>query len=174
VAKHIALVGMMGSGKSTVAPILAAQLNRPVIEVDALIEEREGMPIGEIFMEKGEAYFRRLESDVIVRLIATPPPAVLSMGGGAFQWETTRQLLLQYSIVFYLATGATVLANRLRAGTAARPLISTPGLDLDETVRDLLTLREAHYRQAHYRVETDSHSPEDVAKSIVMMREAYE
>ena len=125
--KHITLVGMMGSGKSTVAPLVAAPLKRPVIEVDELIEEHEKMPIGEIFIAKGEAYFRRVESDMIASLLSKPP-AVLSLGGGAFQWETTR---------------------------------------------DLLERRGAYYGMAHYRVETDFHSPENVAKSILMMREAY-
>jgi shikimate kinase len=172
-AKHIALVGMMGSGKSTVAPLVAAELKRPIIEVDALIEKQEGMPIGEIFIAKGEAYFRRVESDLIAKLIATPP-SVLSLGGGAFQWEATRQHLLKHAVVFYLAASPEILANRLRTGISVRPLLNTPGIDLDETVRDLLTLREAHYREAHYRVETDSHAPEDVVKSIMLLREAYE
>ena len=172
-AKHVTLIGMMGSGKSSVAPLVAARLGRPVIEVDELIEQHEKMPIGEIFIGKGEAYFRRVESEFIVRLLAMPP-AVLSLGGGAFQWEATRELLLGNSVVFYLSATAEVLTSRLRAGTTFRPLLNVPGINLDDTVRDLLTLRAANYGQAHYRVETDSHSPEDVAKSILLLREAYE
>ena len=172
-AKHVSLVGMMGSGKSTVAPLVAEALKRPVIEVDAMIEVNEGMPIGEIFIAKGEAYFRRVESALIVHLLAQPP-AVLSLGGGAFQWEATRELLLKNSVVFYLAAAHEILASRLQAGTALRPLLNTPGINLEETIRDLLVLREAHYNLAHYRVETDSHTPEDVAKSILLLREAYE
>ena len=172
-AKHIALIGMMGSGKTTVAPLVAAELKRPVVEVDALIEKHEGMPIGEIFIAKGEAYFRRVESEFIAKMLALPP-GVISLGGGAFQWEPTRELLLKNTVVFYLSATHEVLTARLRAATALRPLLNAPGIDLEETIRDLLALRAANYAQAHYRVETDSHSPEDVAKSIVMMREAYE
>jgi len=171
-AKHITLVGMMGSGKSTVAPLVAAKLMRPVIEVDALIEEQEEMPIGEIFIAKGEAYFRRVESQLIARLLKQTP-AVLSLGGGAFQWETTRQLLLDHTVVFYLSATYEVLASRLQSTTAARPLLNVPGVNWQDTIRDLLARRGAYYGMAHYRVETDSHSPEDVAKSILMMREAY-
>jgi shikimate kinase len=171
--KHITLVGMMGSGKSTVAPLVAAPLKRSVIEVDALIEKHEGMPIGEIFIAKGEAYFRRVESALIARLIAMPP-AVFSLGGGAFQWDATRELLLANTVVFYLSATHEVLAARLQSGTAVRPLLHTPGVNLQDTIRDLLTLRAAHYGMAHYRVETDFHASEDVAKSILMMREAYE
>jgi shikimate kinase len=172
-AKHITLVGMMGSGKSTVAPLVAARLGRPVIEVDALIEKHEGMPICEIFIAKGEAYFRRVESDLIARLLSQPP-AVLSLGGGAFQWETTRDLLLAHTVVFYLWATHEVLAARLLSTSAVRPLLNTPGINLQETIRDLLERRGAYYGLAHYRIETDNYAPEDVAKSILMMREAYE
>jgi shikimate kinase len=172
-AKHVALVGMMGAGKSTVAPVLAEKLGRKVIEVDAVIEKEEGMPIGEIFIAKGEAYFRKREHDVISRLIVEPP-AVLSLGGGAFQWETTRELLLAATVVFYLAATVEIICSRLQAGTASRPLLSTPGIDLEATIRDLLERRGAYYGLAHYRVETDMHDPEDVARSIATLREAYE
>jgi shikimate kinase len=172
-AKHITLVGMMGSGKSTVAPLVAAALKRPVIEVDALIEEQEGMPIGEIFIAKGEAYFRRVESGMMTRLL-TQAPAVISPGGGAFQWEATRELLLAQTVVFYLSATEDVLVSRLQNALAVRPLLNVPGLDVRDTVRDLLLRRGANYGLAHYRVETSSHTPEDVARSILMMREAYE
>jgi shikimate kinase len=172
-ARHITLVGMMGSGKSTVAPLVAEPLKRPVIEVDALIEKREKMPIGEIFIAKGEAYFRKLEAALIARLLAEPP-SVLSLGGGAFQWQATRELLLANTVVFYLSATHEVLSARLQSATATRPLLSTPGIDVPATIRDLLERRGAYYGLAHYRVDTDFHTPEDVAKSILMMREAYE
>jgi shikimate kinase len=172
-ARHITLVGMMGSGKSTVAPLVAAELKRSVIEVDALIEKHEGMPIGEIFIAKGEAYFRRVESALIERLLELPP-AVLSLGGGAFQWDATREMLLARTVVFYLSATHDVLAARLQSTTATRPLLATPGIDLQQTIRDLLERRGAYYGLAHYRIATDFHTPHDVAKSVVMMREAYE
>ncbi len=171
-AKHVTLIGMMGAGKTSVAPLVAERLGRPVIEVDAVIEEKEGMPIGEIFIAKGEAYFRRAECEVIARLIEEPP-AVLSLGGGAFQWEPTRQLLLEKTVVFYLSATLDVLTARLQSGTATRPLLNLPGIDFQETVRDLLERRGAYYSMAHYRVETDFHNPDQVAQSIVTMREAY-
>jgi shikimate kinase len=172
-ARHITLVGMMGSGKSTVAPLVAVQLGRQVIEVDALIEKHEGMPISEIFIAKGEAYFRRVESALIARLLAEPP-AIFSLGGGAFQWEPTRELLLANSVVFYLSASYEVLAARVRSGIAERPLLNTPGINLQDTIRDLLERRGAYYGLAHYRVDTDNYAPEDVAKSILLLREAYE
>jgi shikimate kinase len=173
-AKHITLIGMMGAGKSSVAPLLAARLDRRVIEVDAIIEKQEGMPISEIFIAKGEAYFRRLECALIAELIKVPP-AVLSLGGGAFIWEPTRQLLLENTVVFYLSATLEVLCSRLQASPmGVRPLLNVPGMDIQTTVRDLLERRGSYYGLAHYRVETDSHSPDDVARGIVTLREAYE
>ena len=172
-AKHVTLIGMMGSGKSTVAPFVARALGRRVIEVDTLIEKQEGLPIGEIFIAKGEAYFRRVEQALIAKLLDQEPPSVLSLGGGAFQWEQTRELLLEKTVVFYLSATVEVLVSRLSSETANRPLLNLPDLDLTQTVRDLLERRGNYYGMAHYRVETDSHAPEEVARSIVTMREAY-
>jgi shikimate kinase len=172
-ARHVTLIGMMGAGKSTVAPRLAERLGRRVIEIDELIEEKEGMKIGDIFIAKGEAHFRRIEC-ALIREIIGQPPAVLSLGGGAFQWAATRELLLAETVVFYLSATLDVLCSRLQGGTATRPLLLTPGIDLQQTVRDLLERRGAYYGLAHYRVETDSHTPEDVAKAIMTLREAYE
>jgi shikimate kinase len=172
-AKHISLIGMMGAGKSSVAPLVAQRLKRSVIEVDELIVQQEGMPIGEIFMAKGEAYFRRVECALIEELIKQPP-AVLSLGGGAFMWDSTRDLLLAQTVVFYLAATLDVLTARLEGSTASRPLLNVPGVNFKDTMREMLERREIYYKQAHYRIETNFHPPDDVAKSIEMMREAYE
>ncbi len=173
-AKHVTLIGMMGAGKTSVAPLLASRLDRPVIEVDALIEQQEGMPIGEIFIAKGEAYFRRAECALIAELMKQPP-AVLSLGGGAFMWEATRQLLLKETVVVYLSATVEVLASRLQASpVGVRPLLSVPGADLHSLVRDLLERRGGYYGLAHYRVETGSSSPDDVARAIVTLRQAYD
>jgi shikimate kinase len=77
-------------------------------------------------------------------------------------------------VVFYLSATLEVLCSRLQSATAARPLLSMPGIDLQETMRELLERRGAYYGLAHYRVETDFHDPDDVARGIVNLREAYE
>jgi shikimate kinase len=114
-----------------------------------------------------------VEAEFIARLVKMEP-AVLSLGGGAFQYEATRSLLLENTVVFYLSAPHDVLVARLQSGTAARPLLATPGIDLNQTVKDLLERRDGYYSMAHYRVDTVSHPPEEVAKSVLMMREAYE
>jgi shikimate kinase len=172
--RHVTLIGMMGAGKSSVAPLLAARLGRQVIEVDEIIEKQEGMPIGEIFIAKGEAYFRRVECAVIAGL-TKQPPAVLSLGGGAFMWEATRELLLKETVVIYLSANVEVLVSRLQAAPlGVRPLLNVPGTDLKQLVTDILERRGAFYGLAHYRVETGSYSPDDVARTIVTLRQAYD
>jgi shikimate kinase len=172
-AKHVTLIGMMGAGKSSVAPRLAERLGRRVIEIDELIEKKEGMKIGDIFIDKGEAYFRRVERELIGQILREPP-AVLSLGGGAFQWPATREVLLAETVVVYLSATLEVLCSRLQNVASSRPLLNIPGVDLQQTVRDLLERRGTYYGLAHYRVETDSHTPDDVAKAIVTLRGAYE
>jgi shikimate kinase len=171
--RHVTLIGLMGAGKSSVAPRLAALLGRRVIEVDEIIEKQEGMPIGEIFIAKGEAYFRRAECAVIAGLIAQPP-AVLSLGGGAFMWDATRELLLRETEVVYLSTTLDTLVERLRASTATRPLLNVPGTDLETIIRELILRRGAMYGLAQHRVETDRQMPDEVARAIAKLRPAYD
>jgi shikimate kinase len=172
--RHITLIGMMGAGKSSVAPLVASRLGREAIEVDALIERAEGMPISEIFIARGEAYFRRAECALIAEMIRQPP-AVLSLGGGAFMWDATRELLLKETVVIYLSASAETLISRLAATDAStRPLLNVAGVDMSMLVNEMLVRRGAHYRQAHYRVETDAYAPDDVARAVVTLRQAYD
>ena len=171
--RHVTLIGMMGAGKSSVAPLLAEQLGRQVIEVDELIEKQEGMPIGEIFIAKGEAYFRRVEGAVVTELIKQPA-AVLSLGGGAFMWEATRDLLLRDTVVIYLGARLETLESRLRTSAATRPLLNVPGSDLSAIIQDLVERRGPTYGLAHHRVETDSRTPDEVAREIVKLRGTYD
>jgi shikimate kinase len=172
--KHVTLIGMMGAGKSSVAPLLASRLDREAIEVDALIEQQEGLPISEIFIAKGEAYFRRAECALIGELIKQAP-AVLSLGGGAFLWEATRDLLLKETVVVYLSASVDVLVSRLKAtDIGTRPLLGAGGMDMNLVVNEMLARRGAYYGLAHYRVETDRSSPEEVARAVVTLRQAYD
>lgn len=171
--KHITLIGMMGAGKSSVAPLVAAPLGRRVIEVDRLIEEQEGVTIAEIFKVRGEPSFRDLESAAITRLLSEPP-AVLSLGGGAFLWESTRELLLARTAVFYLSASLDALVARLGSGeVAVRPLLNSSGKEVRETLRELLIHRDVKYALAHHHIDTDHASPGEVAQAILALREHY-
>jgi len=118
-AHPVVLVGAPGSGKSTVGKLLAAELGREFVDVDAVIEERAGKPISEIFVSDGESAFRGLEEATTLELIELP--AVVSLGGGAVLSPTTRQALSGHQVV-WLQVSAGAAADRVGLNSA-RPLL---------------------------------------------------
>ena len=117
-AETVALTGMMGSGKSTVARELARLLGRPLVDTDAEVERRAGTPVAAIFAGRGEAGFRALEREV-VRGIAGP--VVVALGGGAFCDPGNAEHLVRVGRVIFLDVSAAEAARRLGAGEE-RPL----------------------------------------------------
>ena len=98
---HLYLVGFMGSGKSTVGPILADQLGREFLDLDELIEEAEETGIPRIFDLRGEAYFRQLESRILAS-VRDREPSVVALGGGAFSQAPNRGLIFRTGIAVTL------------------------------------------------------------------------
>ncbi len=142
--KHIALVGFMAAGKTTVGRHLARELGVPFCDTDAAIVARHG-PIPKLFERHGEAGFRALEY-AVVRELLQGPPGVLALGGGAVTHAPTRALLAAASMRVYLDMPAETLLARLRRSQTVRPLIgAAPTL---ARVRALLAQREPLYREA--------------------------
>jgi shikimate kinase len=148
--RTIALVGLMGVGKSTVGRRLAQALGMPFRDADAEIEAAAGRSIGEIFQQYGEAAFRDGERRVIARLLSEPPH-VLATGGGAFADEETRALINARAISVWLKTDVEVLARRV-ARRDTRPLLM--GKDPLDVLRAQAEARYDLYAQAHLTVET--------------------
>ena len=119
-SRHLALVGFMGAGKTTVGKDLARLLARPFVDVDAEIENTEGATIRELFAQHGEASFREREAAAVQRLTGSSEPAVLALGGGAAQREDTRALLSQRTRVVHV--DETVDVCWRRAAASDRPL----------------------------------------------------
>ncbi|MDX8407369.1 MAG: shikimate kinase [Mariprofundaceae bacterium] len=115
------LVGLMGSGKSSIGRRLAARLQLPLVDLDHVIVEQAGCSIPEIFAERGEAGFRELESRILAEVIGKP--AVLATGGGIVMREENRELLKQHPPVIWLNASPAFLAQRID-GDANRPLIA--------------------------------------------------
>jgi shikimate dehydrogenase len=122
IPRHIALIGFMGAGKSTVAPLLAAQLNWPAAEVDAAIEKRCGMGIPQIIESRGEAYFREVEEATLAEILHSPTPHVISCGGGVVTRPALRELLKKNSIVVWLYAPPETCISRI--DIASRPLLA--------------------------------------------------
>jgi len=99
--KHVALVGFMGAGKSTLGPDVALKVGRTFLSVDQVVEQTAGRSIPELFAE-GEAHFRELEERAAASLLTSSTPKVIELGGGAVGSERTRQLLQEHAITVWL------------------------------------------------------------------------
>lgn len=161
--RPIVLIGMMGSGKSTIGKRLAAALDMPFVDSDHAIEDAAGCTIAEIFAQYGEAEFRDGERRVIARLIEGTPK-VIATGGGAFMQPETRDLLLNKAIVIWLDAELDTLVERVgRRG--GRPLLE--GKDARQVLAKLLAERNPVYAQAHIRIESQPVPHEAAVRAIV-------
>lgn len=148
----IVLVGLMGSGKSTVGRRLARRLDLPFVDSDEEIERAAVHSIPEIFDRFGEASFRDGERRVLRRLIEGGPK-VVATGGGAFMDPESRALILRTCLAIWLEAGIDTLAGRVvRRGH--RPLLA--GKEPSDLLRELAAVRNPVYAEAHLRVLSDS------------------
>ena len=149
-SRTIALVGLMGAGKSSVGRRLAAALNLPFRDADEEIEKAAGRSISEIFAQYGEADFRDGERRVIARLLEDPPH-VLATGGGAFMNEETRTLIKERAVSVWLKVDLDTLSRRVgRKDT--RPLLK--GKNPREVLEDLAKVRYPVYAEADITIES--------------------
>ena len=118
--RHLALVGFMGAGKSTLGPSLADRLGRPFVSVDAVVEERVGRSIAEIFELDGEAAFRALEEEAALDVLSRRPPAVVELGGGALASGGTYAALAEHAFTLHL--DVTSEEAWARVSNSGRPL----------------------------------------------------
>jgi shikimate kinase len=142
--RSIVLVGMMGSGKTTIGRRLSARLRLPFVDADSEIEAAAGMSIPDIFETHGEPHFRDGEARVIARLL-DGGPAVLATGGGAFMREETRSRIGSKAVSIWLQADADIIMKRVKR-RADRPLLQTA--DPAATVGRLIEEREPVYRHA--------------------------
>ncbi|HEU0095522.1 MAG TPA: shikimate kinase [Rhizomicrobium sp.] len=152
--RTVALVGMMGAGKTSIGKRLAARLEVPFADADHAIEEAADMTVKEIFAKYGEPEFRRLERNVIARLLGEAPQ-VLATGGGAYMDETTRAAMAAAAFTVWLKAPVEILLGRVRKrqGTdQTRPLLA--GDDMRGTLERLLAVREPVYATADMVLES--------------------
>jgi shikimate kinase len=163
--RHIILVGLAGSGKSTVGRLVAETLQAPLIDIDTLLMREMGMPVARIFAMHGETIFRRMERDA-VRTARNSPPAVLVPGGGWAAQEGEVEAAWQSSLIIYLKCMAMTAAKR--AGQSEdRPLLMEE--DPVAKMRTLLAAREPYYSQAHCQIGTDVKPAAAVAEEVVRL-----
>jgi len=164
--KHLVLVGMMGSGKTTVGNWLHRHLRQlQHCDTDTLISESEKRTISDIFRDSGEAYFRACERDLVRKLLAdSSRPLILSTGGGLFIDPENQRALLEHGVVFYLQASAEELSARTEK-SMHRPLLH--GKDHLAELRAKLASRAAAYRQAHHTVEVGGRTVDEIGNEIL-------
>ena len=161
--KLIYLLGFMGSGKSTVGPLLARGLGWPFIDLDQVIEAGQGVTIREIFEQAGEPFFRQLEQAALTEMARTEP-AVIALGGGTFVQPANVEVVRESGgIAIWLDCSVDELRHRC-AGMTNRPLFRDP-----ESFAQLLEARLPYYQRADYRLSTEGQSPEEIVESILRL-----
>lgn len=166
-SKHIILVGFMGSGKTTIGKLLAAELGLPFIDSDETIEQQEGKTITRIFEESGEDAFRKMEQDFIISL-ENKERSVISIGGGMPCFDDNMDRLKALGKVFYLNVSLMTLTQRLMNNRENRPLLADLSQnELSAHVFERLTNRTVFYRQAHSIVPNEGNDLKRVVAEIV-------
>ncbi|MDG5768940.1 shikimate kinase [Mycolicibacterium fortuitum] len=162
-APKAVLIGLPGSGKSTIGRRLAKALNLTMLDTDAAIEETTGRTIADIFATDGEAEFRRIEEEVIRSALASHD-GVLSLGGGAVTTPGVRAALAGHTVVYLEISAAEGV--RRTGGSTVRPLLAGP--DRAEKYRALMSERVPLYRRvATMRINTNRRNPGAVVRTIV-------
>jgi shikimate kinase len=164
VDRHLALVGLMGAGKSTVGRRLASAWGRAFVDLDDAIVAAAGRPIPELFAAEGEAGFRDRETAALRAALAEPTPLVVATGGGVVLREENRALLGERAVVVWLDAEVDALAARVGDGTGRPLLADAPA----ERLRSLATARRPLYEAvADLRVDTSGLGPDEVVTAVV-------
>jgi shikimate kinase len=159
--KPVFLVGFMGTGKSTVATLLAARWSWPCVDLDERIEERAGATVRELFANEGEARFRELETDALKSITGLQ---VVAVGGGAVTRSENLKFMQSHGVMVCLRARPETILERI-GDAASRPLLAK-AKDKHAEVERLLKERAPFYQQARVFVDTDGLSPSHVASRI--------
>ena len=164
---NIILVGLSGTGKSSVGERIALALDWELVDMDSALEAQAGKPVPRIFAEDGEAAFRRMEK-ALLEQICQGKGRVISTGGGVVVDEENRTMILGRGLVVCLEASPETICMRLAdegEGGTARPLLTGP--DPLERIRNLNAERQGFYSMAHHAVDTESLTLDEVASAVV-------
>lgn len=168
---NIILIGFMGSGKTSVGRHLSKHLNYDFKDTDEMIVSQENTPIQDIFSLHGEAYFRDLETKLLVSVKDSLALTVLSTGGGMPVRNENRNILKNMGQVVYLRASAATITDRL-SGDKSRPLLKEG--NINEKVERLLNERKTFYEEAaDIIIDTDRKPVEEIAKEIIKRLDGF-
>ena len=167
--RKIILLGYMGCGKSTIASRLSKRTVIPFVDLDKSIEERTNLSINEIFEQKGELYFRKLEREIFIELLHSTETQIIGLGGGTPCYANNHELLKGAGIFsIYLKASVETLTNRLVSNRSKRPLISNKSEDeIKEFIAKHLFERSFYYNQAQNVVSIDGKTKDETVEDIL-------
>jgi shikimate kinase/3-dehydroquinate synthase len=163
--RPVVLSGFMGTGKSTIGPVLAARLGVPFVDTDTEIERTVGQSVADLWQREGEPAFRAREAALAHRLLTEGPASVIAFGGGTVTDARTRYLAIERGLVVTLAASPETIAARV-GDVAARPNLAV-GTDPVARARELLQLRAEAYAECHMAISTDSLDVPAIASEIL-------
>jgi shikimate kinase len=166
--KNLVLLGMMGSGKSTVGYLLSKKINLDFIDIDNVIEDEAGMSIFRIFEVKGEDYFRDLEEKITNKILKTSNK-VVSLGGGAFINKNIRKEVLNNHFSFWLNCNEEILLKRIKINKK-RPLAHK---STNQEIKKIIKKRNNIYAKAQFKINCNKHTKTEIVDKIIKIYETY-
>jgi shikimate kinase len=164
--KNIVLVGMMGSGKSTIGYLLSKSTNLSYIDIDKFIEKETGLKIYNIFEKNGEAYFRNLEEKITLKLLKSKR-RIISLGGGGFINKNIRKEVLNNNLSFWLNWENSTIVKRILKSKKRPIAINSNENDLKKLISD----RSKIYSEAHFKINCETLTKNMIVNQII---EGYE
>ena len=165
--KNLILTGMMGVGKSTIGRMVAKKLKYSFIDIDKLIEAKEGCSINLIFKNKGENYFRRIENNITLQELKRNN-SVISLGGGAFLNKSIRRNVKKFSVSFWLDISVVLLIKRLER-TKNRPLLYKK--NLKDVVKKIYLERKKTYNEAEFKIVCNYLKSSEIVNKVLKLYE---
>jgi shikimate kinase len=165
--KNLTITGMMGVGKSTIGKNLAKRLKYKFIDIDKLIENKEAASINSIFKNKGENYFRKIESEITLQELKKNN-SVISLGGGAFLNRSVRTSAKKTSVTFWLDVHMDQLVKRLNK-SQKRPLLYKK--NISDTIKKIYLGRKKIYNEADYRIKCSFLKSNEIVDKILQLYE---
>ncbi|QBZ99011.1 shikimate kinase [Flavobacterium sangjuense] len=167
--KKVILVGYMAVGKTTIAQLLSEKTGVKYVDLDNLIEEKTNLTISELFKQKGEIYFRRIEHEIFKEITENGENLIISTGGGTPCYADNHLLLNgKNNISIYLNASLPVILERLISEKKTRPLVASQSEEeLKEFVSKHLFERSYFYNQATFKVNIDNKTPDSIVQEIL-------
>jgi shikimate kinase len=161
--KSLVLVGMMGTGKSTIGKEVAKKLKIEFVDTDKLIEDEANLTIAEIFKKNGEKYFRELEEKIFLK-IKNDKEKIISVGGGAFINDAIRKKILKEYLSIWLNMNEDLIISRIQRNAKKRPMVDQN--NIEKSIKNLKKTRDPIYKLANYEINCNLISKNKIIEKV--------